>query len=169
MILGTVLLIIGGVGLVLTLLSLFGAEIGDVDIDLGDSSVGLLSIVTPFATGFGLLGGGLIVFADTGILPALLVGLVTGIVLSLAAVAVLGFLVGSEEELPSIDVLGSRVRVVEPVSPGRYGVGEIQTPLGAQQVTITCEQSLAHDAEAVIVEKVDDRDGYIVAPLDLAN
>ena len=49
--LGIVLLAIGGVGLVLTLLSLFGLDFGDFDFDVGDSGAGLLSILMPFTMG----------------------------------------------------------------------------------------------------------------------
>lgn len=167
--LGIVLLVIGGVGLVLVLLSLLGLDVGDIDIDLGDSGAGLLSLLTPFATGFGLLAGGLLTFTDTATWLALLVGLIAGLMLSLTAVVVLGYLVGSEEELPSIEYLGSGVRVVEPVSPGRFGVGEVQTPLGAQQISITCDEPLPHNARAVVIEKVADHDGYLVAPVTLTD
>ncbi|ALG84940.1 hypothetical protein [Gordonia phthalatica] len=160
--LGIILLIIGGVGLALTLLSLFGLDFGDFDFDLGDGGVGLLSLVTPFATGFGLLGGGLMQFTDTPTWLALLVGLATGVGLSLVAVVVLGYLVGSEEELPTLDYIGSMVRVVEPVSPGRFGLGEVATALGAQQLTITADETLEHNASAVVVEKMDGRDSYVV-------
>ena len=54
--LGIVLLTIGIIGLVLTVLSLVGLEIDsavDLGFDLGDSGVGLLSLLTPFVTGFG--------------------------------------------------------------------------------------------------------------------
>lgn len=163
--LGIVLLIIGGVGLVMMLLSLFGLDIGDVDFDLGDSGVGMLSILTPFVTGFGLLAGGLLTFTDTATWLSLLVGLAAGVVLSIVAVVILGYLVGSEEELPSIEFIGSTVRVVEPVSPGRFGVGEVQTQLGAQQITITCDEPLKHDQQAVVVEKLEHRDSFVVAPM----
>lgn len=163
MLLGIILLVIGGVGLVLTLLSLFGLDFGDFDFDLGDGGVGLLSIVTPFVTGFGLLGGGLMVFTGTPTWLALVVGLATGIGLSVVAIVVLGYLVGSEEELPSLDYVGSMVRVVEPVTPGRFGLGEVATALGSQQLTITSDEQLEHNASAVIVEKIDGRDSYIVA------
>ncbi|MGB6126009.1 MAG: hypothetical protein WBG47_11700 [Gordonia sp. (in: high G+C Gram-positive bacteria)] len=165
--LGIVLLIIGGVGLAMLLVSLFGLDIGDIDFDLGDSGVGMLSLVTPFATGFGLLGGGLMTFTDTSTWVSLLVGLVAGVVMTIVAVVVLGYLVGSEEELPSLELVGATVRVVEPVAPGRFGVGEVQTQLGAQQVTITCDEILRHDEHAVIVEKIDGRDSFIVARLTL--
>ena len=161
-VLGIILLIIGGVGLVLTLLSLFGLDFGGVDVDLGDGGVGLLSIATPFAMGFGLLGGGLMTFTGTSTWLSLLIGLATGVGLSLVAVVVLGYLVGSEEELPTIDYLGSMVRVVEPVSPGHFGLGEVATALGAQQVTITSEEPLEHNASAIVVEKMDGRDSYVV-------
>lgn len=161
-VLETILLIMGGVGLVLTLLSLFGLDFGDFDIDLGDSGVGLLSIVMPFTMGFGLLGGGLMAFTETPTWVALLVGLATGVVLSVVAVAILGYLVGAEEELPSLDFIGSSVRIVEPVTPGRFGLGEVETALGTQQVTITSDEALEHNAIAVVVEKMTDHDSYLV-------
>ncbi|MBM7368912.1 hypothetical protein [Gordonia hydrophobica] len=160
--LSIVLLIVGGVGLVLTLLSLIGLDFGGVDFDLGDGGVGLLSIVTPFAMGFGLLGGGLMRFTDTPTWLSLVVGLATGIGLSLVTIIVLGYLVGAEEELPATDYLGSMVRVVEPVTPGRFGLGEVDSALGSQQLTITSDEALEHNASAVIVEKMDGRESYIV-------
>ncbi|MFC3244585.1 hypothetical protein ACFOJ6_22630 [Gordonia humi] len=98
--LGIVLLVIGVVGLLLTLLSLIGFEFASVDVHIGDSGAGLLSVTTPFFTGFGLLAGGLIVFGDVSTVVALGAGVAAGVVLAVAAFAVLGYLVGSEEELP---------------------------------------------------------------------
>ncbi|MGO3326102.1 hypothetical protein [Gordonia sp. (in: high G+C Gram-positive bacteria)] len=163
--LGIVLLAIGLVGLTLTVLSLIGVEFGSVDIHVGDSSAGLLSVATPFVTGFGLLSGGLIVFDATGTGVALVSGAVAGIVLGLVAFAVLGYLVGSEEELPSYDLVGSAVRIVEPIAQGRFGTAEVATPLGTRQVTVTSDESFAHNDRAVIVEKIEHREGFFVSSL----
>ncbi|MGI6796963.1 MULTISPECIES: hypothetical protein [Gordonia] len=168
-VLGIVLLIVGGVGLVLTLLSVLGVDAGGVDVHLGDSGAGLLSIVTPFATGFGLLAGGLLTFTETGTWPALLVGALAGVVLSVAAVVVLGYLVGAEAELPNVDLIGSAVRIVEPVTPGRFGIGEVRTPLGTRQVTVTSDAPLEHNDEAVIVDRIDGGDNYVVARISLTD
>ena len=164
-VLGIVLLAIGLVGLTLTLLSLVGFEFGSFDIHLGDSGAGLVSVATPFLTGFGLLSGGLLVFDAASTPVALLSGAVAGIVLGLVAFAVLGYLVGSEEELPSYDVLGSTVRIVEPVAQGRFGTAEVATPLGTRQVTVTSDESFAYNDRAVIVEKIDSREGFYVSSL----
>lgn len=166
--LGIVLLAIGSVGLVLTLLSLFGLDFGDFDFDVGDSGAGLLSILMPFTTGFGLLAGGLMQFSDTPTWVALLVGLGTGVLLSVMAVALLGYLVGAEAEVPSLDFVGSAVRVIEPVSPGRYGVGEVDSVLGTQQITITSDEDLEYNASAVVVEKQPDRDSFVVVRVSTA-
>nr|WP_246372353.1 hypothetical protein [Gordonia humi] len=149
----------------LTLLSLIGFEFASVDVHIGDSGAGLLSVTTPFFTGFGLLAGGLIVFGDVSTVVALGAGVAAGVVLAVAAFAVLGYLVGSEEELPSYDLVGSTVRIVEPVSGGRFGTAEVSTPLGARQVTVTSDEAFAHNDRAVIVSRLDHRDGYFVSPL----
>ncbi|MCF8587765.1 hypothetical protein [Gordonia liuliyuniae] len=163
--LGIVLLAIGLVGLFLTLLSLIGFEFGSFDIHLGDSGAGLVSVATPFLTGFGLLSGGLIVFDITSTPLALLSGAVVGILLGLVAFALLGYLVGSEEELPSYDLVGSTVRIVEPVVQGRFGTAEVRTPLGARQITVTSDESLAHNEHAVIVDKIDGRESFHVSSI----
>ncbi|MCF8610469.1 hypothetical protein L5G28_09905 [Gordonia sp. HY285] len=163
--LGIVLLAIGLVGLFLTLLSLIGFEFGSFDIHLGDSGAGLVSVATPFLTGFGLLSGGLIVFDITGTPLALLSGAVVGILLGLVAFALLGYLVGSEEELPSYDLVGSTVRIVEPVVQGRFGTAEVRTPLGARQITVTSDESLAHNEHAVVVDKIDGRESFHVSSI----
>ncbi|EGD53518.1 hypothetical protein [Gordonia neofelifaecis] len=167
--LGIVLLIVGGVGLVLTLLSVLGVDAGGVDIHLGDSGAGLLSIVTPFATGFGLIAGGLLTFTGTETWIALLTGALAGIILSIAAVVVLGYLVDAEEELPSFDLIGSSVRIVEPVTPGRYGLGEVRTSLGTRQITVTADEALDHNDEAVVVEKIGDNESFLVARVSLTD
>ena len=59
---GVVLLVIGLVGLTMTVLSLIGLDIDaafDISFDFADSGIGLLSLLTPFVTGFGLIAGGL--------------------------------------------------------------------------------------------------------------
>ena len=167
-VLGIVLLAIGGVGLVLTLLSLFGLDFGDFDFDVGDSGAGLLSILMPFTMGFGLLAGGLMQFSDTSTWVALLVGLAAGALLSVMTVALIGYLVGSEAEVPSLDFVGYAVRVVEPVTPGRFGVGEVDSVLGSQQITITSDEALEYNASAVVIEKQPDRDSYVVVRLSTA-
>lgn len=162
-VLGIVLLAMGLVGLALTVLSLIGFEFSSFDVDLGDSGAGLLSVATPFLTGFGLVSGGLIVF-DLATAPVALVsGAAAGIVLGVVAFAVLGYLVGSEEELPSYDLIGSAVRIVEPVAKGRLGTAEVSTPIGSRQITVTSDESLAHNDHAVIVEKIDSRERFYVS------
>ncbi|WP_132994213.1 hypothetical protein [Gordonia zhaorongruii] len=163
--LGIILLAIGLVGLLLTVLSLVGFEFGDFDVEFGDSGIGLMSVTTPFVTGFGLLAGGLMVFGDTGVFVALLAGLAAGIVLGLVAVAVLGYLVGSEEELPSYDLIGATVRIVEPVSDGRLGTAEVHTPIGSRHVTVTSDETLAHNDRAVIIQRIADHDGFHVSSI----
>lgn len=165
-VLGYILLVIGLVGLTLTLLSLVGFELGSFDVHLGDSSAGLLSVATPFLTGFGLLAGGLIVFDAASTPVALGSGAAAGIVLGLVAFALLGYLVGSEEELPSFDLIGSAVRIVEPVAPGRFGIGEVETPLGSRQVTVTSDdEAFAHNDHAVIIDRLDGRDGFHISSI----
>lgn len=100
---GVVLLIIGLVGLVLTVASLIGLDFGGLDLDLGDSGAGLLSALMPGLTGFGLIGGGLLTFTDdvsTGV--ALLAGVVTGLVMAGTALLLVRWLWRSGEELPDI-------------------------------------------------------------------
>ncbi len=163
--LGIVLLIIGGVGLVLTLLALLGVDIGDVDVDLGDSGVGLTSLLTPFLTGFGLLAGGLIVFGGTSAGVALLVGALSGLVLAVSAGVVLRWLWRSGEELPDVDFLGNAGRVVEPIGAGRFGTAEVGTALGPRQITVTADRDFVHNDRVRIVAKIDDRDAYVVEQL----
>ena len=167
--LGIVLLVIGLIGLLMTILSLVGVDFGSFDVDFGDSGAGLLSVATPFLTGFGLVAGGMLVFTDSGTPISLGAGAAAGVVLGVAAFAVLGYLVGSEEELPSHDPTGSLVRVVEPVAPGRFGTGEISTPLGTRQITITADEPLAHNDRAVVVARIDGRDGFVVSPMTIGD
>ncbi|MXP22020.1 hypothetical protein GIY30_11755 [Gordonia sp. HNM0687] len=159
---GLVLLVIGLVGLTFSVLSIIGFDIGEVDIDLGDSGVGLLSVLSPFVTGFGVIGGVLLTFTSANPLVVLGAGLATGLVFAVASFAVLGYLVGAEEELPSVDMLGREVRIVEPVTPGRIGSGEVQTPLGARRVSVTARESFGHNDVVNIVARVDERDLYLV-------
>jgi len=166
---GVVLLIIGLVGLVLTVASLIGLDFGGLDLDLGDSGAGLLSALMPGLTGFGLIGGGLLTFTDdvsTGV--ALLAGVVTGLVMAGTALLLVRWLWRSGEELPDVDLVGLPVRVVEPVSPQRLGTGEVSTPLGSRQVTITAESELPHNAQVRIIAKLDDRNVYLVERLPFA-
>lgn len=163
--LGIVLLVVGGVGLLLTLLALVGADIGDFDFDLGDSGVGLTSLLTPFLTGFGLLAGGLIVFGGVSTGAALLTGALVGLVLAAAAGLVLRWLWRSSQELPDVEVLGNAGRIVEPVGAGRFGTAEVATELGHRQVTVTADRDFAHNARIRIVAKIDDRDAYVVEQL----
>ncbi|WP_228461577.1 hypothetical protein [Gordonia spumicola] len=149
----------------LTLLSLIGFEFAQVDVHVGDSGAGLLSVVTPFLTGFGLLAGGLLTFGHTSTLIALAAGIATGVVLSGVALLILGYLVDSEEELPSFDLIGSTVRIVEPVSDGRLGTAEVSTPLGTRQITVRSTEQLPHNARAVVLEKADGREVFIVSPI----
>jgi hypothetical protein len=164
-VLGIVLLAIGLVGLVLTLLSLIGFEFAQFDVHVGDSGAGLLSVATPFLTGFGLLAGGLMTFSDTSTPVALAAGIGTGVALSVVAIVILGYLVGSEEELPSFDLIGSTVRIVEPVSDGRLGTAEVATPLGSRQITVRSDDPLPHNAQAVVLEKADGREIFTVSPI----
>ncbi len=163
--LGIVLLAIGLIGLTLTLLSLIGFEFAQFDVHVGDSGAGLVSVTMPFLTGFGLLAGGLLVTERASTPVALAAGLGTGVVLSLVAFLLLGYLVGAEEELPSFDLIGSTVRIVEPVSDGRLGTAEVKTPLGSRQITVRSDDPLPHNARAVVLEKADGRDVYVVSPI----
>lgn len=163
--LGIILLVIGVVGLVLTLLSLVGADLGSFDIDFGDSGVGFTSILMPFVTGFGLLSGGLMVFGDVGTPLALLIGALVGLVLAIVAGLTVRWLWRSGEELPEVQVLGSSARVVEPVAPGRFGTAEVATPIGDRQVTVTGDRGFAHNERVRIVAKHDGLDAYVVEQL----
>lgn len=160
--LGTILLIIGIVGLVFALLSLIGLDFGDLDVHLGDSGVGVLSALSPFLTGLGLVGGGLLVFTGVSTVPALLIGGGVGVMLAVLAVALMGYLVGSEEEVPTFDLVGKQVRVTEPVGPSNLGSGEVQTRLGGQIVSLMAEESYAHNEKVWITAKDPDRNVYRV-------
>ncbi|GAA3046722.1 hypothetical protein GCM10010528_27310 [Gordonia defluvii] len=166
--LGIVLLTIGIIGLVLTVLSLVGLEIDsavDLGFDLGDSGVGLLSLLTPFVTGFGLLAGGLMTFRDVPTGPALGAGALTGVVLAAVAGLLLRYLLKSGTELPSIDLIGTRVRVVEPVGPTHLGTGEVQTETGARQISITADADYALGEFVRVTSKLDGRNIYHVQQL----
>ncbi|MEZ5211607.1 hypothetical protein MYK68_09995 [Gordonia sp. PP30] len=163
--LGIILLTIGGVGLVLTLISLIGADLGHVGFDLGDSGIGCMSIAMPFATGFGLLAGGLLVFGDTSTGVSLLTGALAGLVLSVAAGVITRWLWRAGEELPEVDIIGNSARIVEPVTRGRFGTAEVATALGSQHVTVTADGDFPHNAKVRVVGKMDDRDAYFVEQL----
>ncbi|NNG95742.1 hypothetical protein HLA97_00540 [Gordonia araii NBRC 100433] len=165
---GIVLLTIGLIGLVLTILSLVGLDIDaavDFDFDVGDSGVGLLSLLTPFVTGFGLISGGLMTFRDTSAAPALGAGALTGLVLAGVAGVLLAYLLKSGAELPSIDLVGARVRVVEPVGPTHLGTGEVQTETGARQISITADEDYVLGDFVRITSKLEDRNVYHVQQL----
>ncbi|GED97933.1 hypothetical protein [Gordonia crocea] len=166
--LGAILLTIGLIGLALTVLSLVGLDLDaaiDIDFDLGDSGVGLLSLLTPFVTGFGLIAGGLMTLADTPTLPALAAGALTGLVLAAVAGVLVSYLVKSGTELPSVDLVGERVRIVEPVGPTHLGIGEVKTETGARQVSLTADEDYALGDIVRITSKLDDRNVYHVQRL----
>ncbi len=166
--LGIILLVIGLVGLTLTVLSLIGIDLDtavDLHVHAGDSGVGLLSLLTPFVTGFGLIAGGLMVLGDTPALPAVGAGALTGIVLAAIAGVLLSYLVKAGTELPSIDLVGSRVRVVEPVGPTHLGTGEVLTETGARQISLTADEDYVLGDIVRITGKLDDRNVYHVQQL----
>ncbi len=167
--LGIVLFVIGVGGLVLTLLSLVGADLGSVDFDVGDSGVGFTSILMPFVTGFGLLAGGLMVFGDVGTGLSLLVGALVGLMLAVIAALTVRWLWRSGEELPEIQILGSAARIVEPVTPGRFGTAEVHTDLGDQQVSVTADRAFAHNERVRIVDRHDLLDAYVVEQLPFSD
>lgn len=158
--LGIVLLAVGLVALLLMLLSILGVDFGEFDIDFGDSGVGLISVLMPFVAGFGIIGGGLLTFTDLNGFLSLLSGLAVGVVFAGVSFAILGYLVGSEEELPSFDMIGRQVRVIEPVTPGRIGSGEVKTPLGTQVISLVAEVPHGHNEYLRITGKVEGRDVY---------
>ncbi|QKT07307.1 hypothetical protein HUN08_08995 [Gordonia sp. X0973] len=168
--LGTVLLIIGLVGLVLTLLSLVGVDLDiaadlHLGFDVGDSGVGLLSLLTPFVTGFGLLSGGLMVLRDVPALPALAAGAALGLVLAVIAGFLLSYLLKQGTELPSVDLIGAHVRVVEPVGPGRLGTGEVKTEIGTRQISIAADESYVLGDYVRITNQMEGRTAYHVERL----
>ena len=163
--LGIILLIIGGVGLVLMLLSLVGLDFGEFDFDLGDSGAGFVSLLMPFVTGFGLVAGSMIQFGGTGNGVALVAGAGAGLSRASPAAAVIRWLWRSAEELPTVEVIGSSARIVEPVMAGHYGTGEISTPLGSRQVTVTADRDFHHNEKVRVVAKIDDLDAYFVEQL----
>ncbi len=164
--LGIILLTIGLVGLLLTILALVGIDIdAAVDFDFGDSGVGLLSLLTPFVTGFGLIAGGLMVFRDVSTVPALGAGALTGLVLAAVAGVLLRYLLKSGAELPSVDLVGARLRVVEAVGPSHLGTGEVQTETGSRQVSIAADEDYVLGDYVRITSKLDDRNIYHVQQL----
>lgn len=162
---GIVLLSLGLIALVLMLLSLIGLDFGEFDVDFGESGVGLISVLSPFVAGFGIIGGGLLTFTDLNTFLALLSGLAVGVVFAGVSFALLGYLVGSEEELPTFDLIGRQVRVVEPVTPGRIGSGEVKTPLGTQVVSLVSDVPHGHNEYLRITAKLEDRDVYSAGQL----
>ncbi|MFZ2512286.1 MAG: hypothetical protein WAW85_14500 [Gordonia sp. (in: high G+C Gram-positive bacteria)] len=167
--LGVILFVIGVVGLLLTLLSLVGADVGSVDFDLGDTGVGFASLLTPFLTGFGLLAGGLMVFGDVPTAGALLIGAVVGLVLAVVSALLIRWLWHSSEELPEVQILGSSARVVEAAAPGRYGTAEVSTSLGGRQITITGDAGFAHNDRVRVVAKDDNLNAYVVEQLPFSD
>ncbi|HNP56200.1 MAG TPA: hypothetical protein PK331_05420 [Gordonia sp. (in: high G+C Gram-positive bacteria)] len=165
---GVVLLVIGLVGLTMTVLSLIGLDIDaafDISFDFADSGIGLLSLLTPFVTGFGLIAGGLMTFGHTSTALALGAGAVTGLVLAAIAGVLLSYLLRAGAELPSVDLVGSRVRVVEPVGPTHLGTGEVQTETGARQISITADEDYVLGEHVRVTAKLDDRNVYHVQRL----
>lgn len=158
--LATVLLVLGLVALLLMILSIIGLDFGEFDVDFGDSGVGLISVLSPFIAGLGIIGGGLMTFGSLGILWSLLIGLGVGVVFAAVSFAILGYLVGSEEEVPTVDMIGRQVRVVEPLSPGRIGSGEVKTPLGTQIISIVADAAHGHNEYLRITGQVEGRNVF---------
>lgn len=163
--LATILLVIGCVALVLMIVSMIGIDFGSFDLSVGDSGAGLLSLLAPFVAGFGILGGGLMSFTGLSPVWSLLIGAGAGILLATASFATLGYLVGAEEELPSLDLVGYQVRVVDPVGPDHLGSGEVKTPIGARNLSLTSQTPFVHNDLVRIVAKIEDRNLYLVEKL----
>lgn len=166
--LGIILLTVGLIGLTLMILSLIGVDLDaaiDFDFDIGDSGIGLLSLLTPFVTGFGLIAGGLMTLAEVPTLPALGAGTLTGLVLAGVAGVLLSYLLRSGAELPTVDLIGERVRVVEPVGPTHLGTGEVTTEIGSRQISITADEDYALNDFVRITSKLEDRNIYHVQQL----
>ena len=166
---GTLLLIIGIVSLVLMIVSAIGFDLGSIDFSIGDSGAGLLSLLSPFIAGFGVIGGGLIQFTGLSALWSLLIGVAVGILLAAFSFATMGYLVGAEEELPAVDLISYQVRVIDPVGPGNLGSGEVKTPIGARVLSLTAETRFAHNDLVRIVAKVEDKSLYLVEKLPFDN
>ena len=162
---GIVLLVVGLVALLLMVLSIIGLDFGDFDFDLGESGVGLISVLMPFVAGLGVVGGGMLTFTDLNPYLSTLVGLIVGVVFAGVSFAVLGYLVGSEEEVPTVDLIGRQVRVIEPITPDRIGSGEVKTPLGSQVVSLVSEVEHGHNTYLRITGRLDDRNVYTAEQL----
>lgn len=132
----TTLLVISAIGLVMALLSLMGMDLGAADFELGDSGIGLLTLLTPGIT-LGTGVAGLMLALDVaGPLISLAVGagaLVLGV---LTLYPLLRLLIRGGQPAQGTDLTGHRVTIVESPDRHRVGVAEAITTNGSQTVTV---------------------------------
>jgi len=138
------LLVISGTGLLLSALSLVGLDFGPLDVDLGDSGIGLLSLLLPGVTIGTGVAGLMLVDAQASVLPALVAG--TG-AMAVTAIALYPLLLAlhraGTESLPT-QLVGHRVQMVDPLtSPDGLANAEAITANGSQLITVRLDPMMA--------------------------
>lgn len=135
------LLVISGTGLLLSALSLVGLDFGPLDVDLGDSGIGLLSLLLPGVTIGTGVAGLMLVDAQASVLPA-----GTG-AMAVTAIALYPLLLAlhraGTESLPT-QLVGHRVQMVDPLtSPDGLANAEAITANGSQLITVRLDPMMA--------------------------
>lgn len=134
--LSTTLLIISAIGLVMALLSLMGLDLDSIDIHVGDSGVGLLSLLLPGITlGTGIAG--LMLALDVaGPLVSLAAGAGALVLGCLTLYPLLRVLLRSGQPAQATDLTGHQVTIVDAPDWHRVGTAEAITANGSQTITV---------------------------------
>lgn len=130
------LLTISAIGLVMALLSIMGLDLGAADFELGDSGIGLLTLLTPGITLGTGVAGMMLTLDVAGPLISLSVGagaLVLGV---LTLYPLLRVLLRGGQPAQTTDLAGHPVTIVDAPDWHRVGTAEAITANGSQVLTV---------------------------------
>lgn len=130
------LLLISGIGLLMSLLSLTGLDLDAIDIHLGDSGVGLLSLLAPGVTVGTGVAGLTLAFGVAGPITALLLGSASLLATAALMYPILKALLAAGQETTPTELAGHQVNIIEPVERGSVGFAEAITTNGSLSVTV---------------------------------
>lgn len=147
----TVLLVLGGIGVVTLLLGLVVGEV-DLDVDLGPDWLSLPALAA-LVGAFGFVGAAVLSFGAP-VPVALGAGTIAGIALAAAATRLVRGLIDMPTDGPvrTADMVGRAGRVVTALTADRSG--EVLVRHAGQQLKVAAraEETLAVGAEVVVVE-----------------
>lgn len=142
----TVLLLgVAAIGLGLTLLSLLGADFSAFDVELGDSSVGLLSLLAPGVTLGSGVAGLLLAFDLAGTTAALLFGALAFVLGVFTLYPLLRVLLTAGRESEPTELAGHPARVVETAGRTSLGLVEVVTENGSMTVPVYVDPGCPDD------------------------